>query len=62
MTKNEYLQEILKGKVYSHGILNAALVFWHSGIPINHAHEYIINYARKVNGSANSGSNNRGMR
>jgi len=49
MSKGEYLKYLLKGKIGSITLTNAALLFWHSQVPCNDAREYITNLESKLN-------------
>lgn len=49
MTKNEYIQDLLKGRVWNPQLLEGALVFWHSGVPFHYALGYIHNLEKKLN-------------
>jgi len=49
MTKNEYVRDILIGRVWNPQILDAALIHWHSNIPLNLAVEYLNNLEKKLN-------------
>lgn len=49
MTKNEYIQDLLMGRKWSRQILDATLIYWHSGIPFHSALGYIHNLEKKLN-------------
>ena len=49
MTKNEYIQDLLMGRIWSSQLLNAALIYWHSGIQFEDAYKYLHNLEKKLN-------------
>ena len=49
MTKAEYLRELLVGKLGDSRLADAALIYWHSEIPIYLAKIFIENLERKLN-------------
>jgi hypothetical protein len=48
MTKAEYLHALLMGRLYLPGIIEIALVYWHSDIPISLAKDFMENYISKL--------------
>jgi len=51
MTKNEYIQDLLMGRMWNRQILDAALIYWHSEIPFAMACVYMNNLEKKLNES-----------
>jgi hypothetical protein len=49
MTKAEYLRGLLVGKVANPLLVEAALIYWHSGIPFEEAKVYFNNLETKTN-------------
>lgn len=48
MTKNEYLQDLLMGRRWNRQIIDAALIYWHSQIPIVLAAVHMNNLEEKL--------------
>lgn len=48
MTKNEYIQDLLMGRMWNRQILDAALIYWHSEIPFAMACVYMNNLEKKL--------------
>lgn len=48
MSKAEYIRDLLKSRVYHGTLMQAALVYWHSGIPLAHAFGYMDNLEKKL--------------
>lgn len=44
MTKNSYIHALLRGKNPWTKVVGAALVYWHSGIPLEEAQQYMDTY------------------
>lgn len=55
ITKSAYIRSLILGRVYNPALFNAALLYWHSGIPLKEANGYLDNYEAKLNSkSANA--------
>lgn len=54
MNKDEYIRELLIGRVWNPQLIQGALIFWHSSIPIQEAHKYISNLEKKLNESSDT--------
>jgi hypothetical protein len=48
MDKSEYIRALLKRRLYHPGMFDAALIYFHSGIPIEDAKKYIEAYYAKT--------------
>ena len=53
MNKGTYVNSPLVGTHADAHLLEAALIYWHSGIPLEAAKVYFKNLENKINGSRN---------
>jgi len=48
MSKSEYIKRLLLGAIYNPVLTEAALLYWHSGIPIELAETYFKTLSAKL--------------
>lgn len=46
--KSAYIRELLEGKEYHPRMLDAALIYYHSGIPLDQAQQYLTTLKEKL--------------
>jgi hypothetical protein len=56
MTKSDYIKGLLIGEIFNGSLLNAALIYWHSGIPFEDAKGYLKTLQEKLNGTRDRSS------
>jgi len=48
LDKGDYLNSLMKGRIYDPRLLDACFTYWHSGIPLEKAREYLNTLENKL--------------
>jgi len=60
LDKSEYLNALMVGRIYDVRLLDVCFKYWHSGIPLSKAREYLNTYENKLTDKANRRLKRRG--